>query len=391
MEKSSIENKGVLSKVRNGETLVHTACRNKVSHFLIPAMLNRFPNDVRSASQTGDLPLHVACNTRASLEIVELLVSKNRDALHICNKDGNLPLHLLVEEQAGGSDLAFMNVLRYLVEQLPDALTKENINGETPFDLALSTSLRSQGIISNSCTSSNKIDTDLSLYIEMLEFLTPRLPTFQSIKSTLHRLPLHYLVTRRHRCSISSIELLVQHHSRICQEQNQLGELPLHLASRNPGTSLIMLELLFRANPDAIQMANREGLFPFQMAATATTNCSTENEELNHLSVVYFLVHRSLFAFENLVSLREILLNTRVGTAGSRVAEAGDDRPENGRGCEINTAASALSRTLKEILEEHRAEYEGRVEEMEQVICRIQEELEQDRNLGANTLCCRIS
>jgi hypothetical protein len=160
--------------------------------------------------------------------------------------------------------------------------------------------------------------------MEVLRALTPRLPAFQATvnfsKQEKRSLPLHYVISRP-RLAFSEdsrlsnvqkspldhqelLDFFFQQDSEACSRVNDLGEMPLHVAIRTVGVSLTTVEQLFAKNPDAVQFPNKDGLLPFQLAA-----CRSElgvldgDDDSEFLSILYFLVHRSLFAFKNLASM----------------------------------------------------------------------------------------
>ncbi|KAG7360584.1 ankyrin repeat domain protein [Nitzschia inconspicua] len=391
MEKSNISQSVATLSVRTGETLLHMVCRNNVSHSLIPAMLTRFPDDVAVMStNTGDSPLHAACEAGASIQNIQpLVLSKNADGtIQMPNKDGNLPLHLLVQRKQSPVDVVDLRVCRYLVDQFPGSLITENLNHETPFDVAISIPFRSEGsAVQCTCSLPKKRKVDPVDYMQLLEVLTPPLPAFQNSRSGLP-LPFHYLVTRSNKLAQVEMmmEFLLDHFPKVCHERNLSGELLLHVASRIPRTSLAIIECLFQQNPDAIQIPNQEGLVPFQVAAVANTS---QSDSAGELSVVYFLVHQSLFAFENLASLRDRLLCTKVCGSDDVLPSTSCDGQI--RMASNAASSSSLSRTLKEVLDEHHRAMDLRIDELQRELQEVQLELERRDHSESCASCCRIS
>lgn len=370
----------------NGETVLHMVCRNQASHHaLIPAMLIRYPDYVSVTSHTtGDLPLHVACKAGASIDTLQLLLSKNLEAIRICNKDGDLPLHLLVKAKdyntRNGGD---MNALKYIVDQFPEALTAENCNHRTPFGLAMSLPVSGEETTGCTCSPSKSAKVvDPTSFLGLLENLTPRLPPFQET-ATGRPLPLHFLVSQKSCTSqIDTMRLFLTQMPTACYEKSKYGELPCHVATGAPGMSLTVIELLFHQNPEALQVPNQDGLVPFQIAATTSPVSGNEAE---HLSVLYFLVHQSMFAFENLSSLRERRLETPVDNHETQSTRLKMDD------CQISVPSS-LSRILQSILEDHRAAYEKRIGHLEQQVRELQkEDLERQAQDDSCASCCCIT
>jgi hypothetical protein len=308
------------------------------------------------------------------------------------NKDGHMPLHLLVSKKRnnveGNVDLTSVE---YLVDEHQEALTTENNHHETPFDLAVALTFPTKG--TGPCTSSfpSKHDYTPAALIEILRILTPRLPCFQMIDTALsgtQQLPLHYLLSRPQWYSGCVMKILLELSPEACFQRNQFGELPLHVASSTPCAPLDVIEYLFDQNPDAIQTTTKDGLFPFQLAAISFS----ENKRMDRgdLGVLYFLVHRSLFAFENLVCLRDHLLRSRLWDVEAHL-ENEAKKPDNHK--RSGPKQPTVSSTLMEVLQEQRAWTDARLSEFEREVNAMKKDRERERlsQTNCHTSCCTIS
>ncbi|KAL3923029.1 MAG: hypothetical protein SGILL_001885 [Bacillariaceae sp.] len=396
MEKAHTIQQGATPQSPNCDTLLYMTCSKAVSHSLVPAMLDRFPDDIQVASKTGDLPLHAACKSRAPLGLTRLLVTKYPDAAHTSNKDGNLPLHLLVKRRANVTEkMISINALRVLVDRNSGTFSKRNHQNQSPFDLALeflfprSSSSPRESYMSHQ-SFLEEMNSDIP--IEILRILTPRLHDYQNTSGFSSaegktQLPLHYLVSRPHDFSENAqvqtmLTHLLQQDPEACRRVNDLGEMALHIASRTKGVSLATVKLVFAQYPDAIQIPSKDGLYPFEIASA-----KDDNDDVESLGVVYFLVHRSLFAFENLTRWRDNdFLNTRLCDIEI------DDKKITGTGSDFERERYRYQQqTLTEILDHREAATTKRLKDLEvklQELKRLQQQQEQNR-LEAS--CCIIS
>ncbi|OQS04252.1 hypothetical protein THRCLA_20932 [Thraustotheca clavata] len=64
----------------------------------------------------------------------------------------------------------------------------------------------------------------------------------------------------------SALELLVESNPELVRDEDQQGNLPLHLACENPQIPLFVLEKLVYAYPDALWMRNHDKLLPIEIA-----------------------------------------------------------------------------------------------------------------------------
>ena len=86
------------------------------------------PENVNKCTNNGDSPLHIACQNGTSLELVKLIATS--DNTNIQNSDGNSPLHIA----CSGKDL---NIALYLLKELKCSVELLNEESETAFHILL--------------------------------------------------------------------------------------------------------------------------------------------------------------------------------------------------------------------------------------------------------------
>jgi ankyrin repeat protein len=69
----------------------------------------------------GLLPLQVACQYEAPLDVIKFLVEQWPDAVKETNQNGFLPLHIACSNKAP------LEVIQFLVEQWPDAVKEASL------------------------------------------------------------------------------------------------------------------------------------------------------------------------------------------------------------------------------------------------------------------------
>ena len=394
---------------KNGATLLHYTCYNKTSHSLVPVILERFPESVHIASNNGDLPLHAACQGRAPLHLIRLLLRSSPGAIQTPNNDGNLPLHILVKRKPNFLEkMIDLNVLHYLVDQYPEALSMKNQQQNRPFDLAVSFLFPGQAPSPyTSYQSDTSFDQEMKgdAPIEILRSLIPREPKYQQKSDHVneHRisLPLHYALSHLprpaacqtfHDCqhkhqphsTQTIINFLLERDPKACCNVNELGETALHVACRSACYSLETVEFLFTKNPQAVEVANSDGLYPFLVAATRKDGYDDDHRDLNSLELIYFLVHRSLFAFKHLVP------------TSYNVRRVPCNQPNHGtvQGDKVSTSCQ---NDLKELLRQQQEKYDHRFLDLERQIQELKErQHEQEMSTKSNdsidfSSCCIIS
>ena len=96
--------------------------------------------DLPKPDKDGWLPIHYAIRKGDSLENVRVIIEKYSDCLKIPNGDGDFPLHLAA--YWGRSAL-----VPFLIEKYPEAKNIKTPAGNTPYELASSSSFSNQETI----------------------------------------------------------------------------------------------------------------------------------------------------------------------------------------------------------------------------------------------------
>lgn len=111
---------------------LHLACQYDPPADIVKMLIEANPDAILLRSQPhGDLPLHFATayNT-ASVEVIRQLVEANSSTVGAQNSLGVSPLHQACLFHAS------YDVIKVLVEALPEAVYIEDAQGRTPWDIA---------------------------------------------------------------------------------------------------------------------------------------------------------------------------------------------------------------------------------------------------------------
>ena len=111
---------------------LHLACQRTPPADIIQMLLDANPDAVKSRSQPyGELPLHFATgNNMASLEVIRQLVDVDPSTVASQSTLGVSPLHQACTFHAS------YDIVKTLVDALPEALYIEDAHGRTPWDIA---------------------------------------------------------------------------------------------------------------------------------------------------------------------------------------------------------------------------------------------------------------
>jgi ankyrin repeat protein len=365
---------------------------------LVPVILERFPESVHIASNNGDLPLHAACQGRAPLHLIRLLLTSSPAAVQTPNNDGNLPLHILVKRKPNFPEkMIDLNVLHYLVDQYPEALSIKNHQQICPFDLGTLFLFPGQAPSPyTSYQSDTSFDQEMKgdTSIDVLRTLTPREPEYQQKLDHYNErkisLPFHYALSNlpRHGCQTfhdcqhkhephstqKIIHFLLERDPKSCFHINELGETALHVACRSASCSLETVEFLFTKNPQAVEVTNRDGLYPFLVAAARKNGDNDDDHHLNSLDVIYFLVHRSLFALKNLVPM----------SSNVRRIPCSQQIQGTTRGNKVSTLCQ---NDFKELFRKQQEKYDHRFLDLEQQIQELKER-QHDQEMSTKSKDC---
>jgi hypothetical protein len=130
-------------------------CRKYQSLSDVQALVERFPDCLRSANHLAQTPLHVAASAGVNCEVLTFLILSYPQACWVIDVHGKLPLHYVAspskwivpagcgpfgddERDAGNSlDPQYSSVLKQLCLVYPQAANHEDFVGRNPIELAL--------------------------------------------------------------------------------------------------------------------------------------------------------------------------------------------------------------------------------------------------------------
>jgi len=115
--------------------------------------------------------------------------------------------------------------------------------------------------------------------------------------------------------SLNAVQFFLQRDRSALVCTNDLGETPLHVACRT-GASLDIAKLLFEKSPQSVESTNKKGMLPFQLA------CQNDKSSLE---LIFFLVQKSVFAFDNLP--HSSTANKHTGTSEPKSPQRGALEP----------------------------------------------------------------
>jgi hypothetical protein len=100
---------------------------------VLKVMYDIYPPAIKDAGTSfRSTPLHAACSSQASLEVMRFLIQEYPEAAAITTKHGYTPLHNALEYGVSSP-----NVIQLLIQANPQALEQRNKLGNTPFLTAL--------------------------------------------------------------------------------------------------------------------------------------------------------------------------------------------------------------------------------------------------------------
>jgi hypothetical protein len=114
---------------RNGNNLLHMACRRISTRGFMDAILGLFPDAAETLGNTshnGSTPLHLACRRDKPFEVIEMLLERCPEALQIADNAGWTPLHVACRHTSS------MKVIQLLFKAYPDAAQMRTVDGGTP-------------------------------------------------------------------------------------------------------------------------------------------------------------------------------------------------------------------------------------------------------------------
>jgi hypothetical protein len=179
----------------------------------------------------GELPLQIACQG-GKLDVVRFVYDAYPEALTHKDKYGWTPFH----------DALFLSdipIIEYLMERSDNnaVLRQTNKNGFTPLHYAFRNKRK-----------------------KVSEFVVKRFPDFlREAREDISSAPLHYVC--RKGTTIAGIKVLLENDPEASKQPDNLGRLPLALACKNEEfkNNFEVLELIVHYHPDAIDAVDNDG------------------------------------------------------------------------------------------------------------------------------------
>jgi len=220
----------------------------------------------------GNTPFHDACrNEYVSLEIIQLFLQRRHDLLQQQNEAGLLPLHsMCVNNHSSDSDQ--LAVVKYIVEQYPEAVRTRNSYGLLPLMCATDQSLELTEFLVErypEAVRRHHYGEGLPFHracqngsIEVVKFLYGLYP--EAISMPLRAggdLPIH-LVFAFGRDVAAKIQFLTDHFPDSVKVLGESKRLPLHCACMQYRPDLSVIKFLFELHPEAIHARAARGFLP---------------------------------------------------------------------------------------------------------------------------------
>lgn len=109
---------------------LHIACRTRASDEVIKTLLSYCPGAAKLQDSLGRLPLHYACANNASHDVIDALIQAYPQGCAQPCAQGWLPLHISISVKRD------FYVVKMLLFQCPETMTKETNGGNTALSLA---------------------------------------------------------------------------------------------------------------------------------------------------------------------------------------------------------------------------------------------------------------
>lgn len=226
--------------------LLQFSLQNHVSSKFLSFVLEEFETAVETWYD-GNSPLITALEYCYPLRKLRLLVEAAPRLLGIATGDGDLPLHLAALYYSNNE------VLSYLAENLPAAISTENCHGQWPLHCAMECREFSTAVL--------QLDTVKVLCGDKtLEALCKC--------DSYGEMALHLACRRLD--ALDVVEWLIEEHPDALRVKNHYGHLPLHLASApahipDVTTAVRIVQALVDAYPEALQTPDQDGDLPLHV------------------------------------------------------------------------------------------------------------------------------
>ena len=250
---------------------LHIAANNKSQAFC-KVLVDAYPESVKIRGiGDGCLPFHLACNN-GQLETVEYLFGLYPESLHLRNNKGHLPIHEAVHHIP--EDHA-IDIIKFLLRHDPECISKPTTGEYRTWPLHL---------VCGTFDESNVTELLFDIYPEAILLRNDQedlpIDIVRMNLNALHINPetgeVYNKVLYRRMEYIISFVLAQMNHARKAQDADATrtsdfaGSLPLHNAIQGRAP-LGAIKLLVNGNTDAINIPDRSGMLPLNIACQFST------------------------------------------------------------------------------------------------------------------------
>jgi ankyrin repeat protein len=250
---------------------LHAAIREGQDLEDIRSIVERDPQSLRRRSR-GNLPLHEAVdNSRSPPAVVRYLLQQFPDAVRerSDNYEKNLPAHMACDEEVSPLDTA-----RLVVEAWPEALSERNADGYLPLHLASDLDLirylvaklpESISDIAGEGRTHVHLAVERGATVRVVRFFVETCPHLVRARDMHGQIPLHCISGRTR---LSVVKYLVSQWQGSLHELDNAGRVPLHSALEVDFRDIrrIVTYLVDRA-PESVRVRAKGGILPLHLAA----------------------------------------------------------------------------------------------------------------------------
>ena len=247
----------------DGDTPLHVAVRNAAEE--VVKYLVQIKNcDTTISNNDGMLPLHIACHLYLGLKIIELVGSKcKQDAI---DKNGDTPLHIACQRSKP-------KVASFLIDKLNCNPNIKDTTGHTPLHIACArgdTQLVEvlTGSDPNSQNADGKTPLHLACYNRSFSIvcylLDDEMQSNADLQNNAGELPLHVLCSMRSSPSLIDIVKVVSSFTKNPNSPNVFGNTPLHIACELNDEEIV--QHLLKEKNCVADIQNNIGELPLHLA-----------------------------------------------------------------------------------------------------------------------------
>jgi ankyrin repeat protein len=265
----------VMKKDLKGNTPIHLALCQDIESNMVKLMLDACPRVAFEKDKEGLLPLHVACRHCAdNNELIKILIEANPAATLSRTKMGNI-----VQKKNGVSPS--LHPLEAIPYNQHIALDGRTSSAWKELQVKSVAECRFQGHQIRDGSYPLHMAIKSAAPKEILEMLIKEAPEVTSLTDKFGQTCLHMAVKNgeiddpvqnssentNHPVAIEVVDLIHSIDSNQVKAKDQADQLPLHAACQ-AGCSIDVMEYLVRAYPDAVNVKDKSGRRPLDVAVT---------------------------------------------------------------------------------------------------------------------------